>query len=281
MRSALVTLLIIAVAAYGTLLAALWLGQRALLYKPDRAHPAPPADPPAGFRTLESRTADGLALAHWFVPPRDPSAPVVVVLHGNAGHRGSAFDKFRPLADWGHGLVVADYRGYGGNPGKPSEPGLLADARSVLEALADQGVPAERVVLYGESLGTGVAVAMAAERPVAGLILEAPFSSVADVAQSIYWYTPAKWLVRDRFDSALRMRRVSAPILVLHGGRDETIPPRFGRRLHAAAPEPKHLWFHDEANHIDLWERGADRVVADFLRRRSTATAGDAHSRAR
>lgn len=261
-------LLLFAVAGYGALLGALWLGQRGILYQPDRTRPLPPADPPAGFRELAARTADGLRLVHWYVAAPG-NRPVAVVFHGNAGHRGSAFEKFRPIADWGFGLLVADYRGYGGNPGRPSETGLLADGRAVLDALADQGVPAERIVLYGESLGSGVAVALAAERPVAGLMLEAPFSSVAEVAQAVYWYTPAKWLVRDRFDSLRRIGRVRAPILILHGGRDSTIPPRFGRRLYAAAPEPKRLWLHEEADHLDLWERGADAAVRGFLEDRA------------
>lgn len=254
--------LLLVLAGYGALLLALWLGQRGLLYKPDRERPMLPDDPPAGFQELTSTTADGLSLTHWYVPPPKTGAPVVVIFHGNAGHRGSAFEKFRPIAGWRYGLLIADYRGYGGNPGVPSEDGLLADARSALDAL---GPAAERAVLYGESLGSGVAVALAAERPVAGVILEAPFTSIADVAQTHYWYTPAKWLVRDRFDSLTRIGRIGAPLLVLHGGRDDTIPPRLGRRLHETASEPKRLWFHAEANHIDLWERGADRAVRAFV----------------
>lgn len=255
-------LFLLFLAGYGALLLALWLGQRGLLYKPDRERPIPPDDPPANFRELTSTTADGLSLTHWYVPAREPGAPVVVVFHGNAGHRGTAFDKFRPIGDWGYGLLIVDYRGYGGNPGVPSEDGLVADARSVLDALGSAG---EHAVLYGESLGSGVAVALAAERPVAGVILEAPFTSIAEVAQTHYWCTPAKWLVRDRFDSLARIGRVDAPLLVLHGGRDDTIPPRLGQRLHAMASEPKQLWFHAEANHIDLWDRGADQAIRQFV----------------
>ena len=110
-----------------------------------------------------------------------------------------------------------------------------------------------------------VAVALAAERPVGGAILEAPFSSIVELAQSIYWYTPAKWLVRDRFDSIGRIGHVEAPLLMLHGGQDRTIPPRFGRRLYAAAPQPKRLWFHEDADHLDLWDRGGDRAIRAFL----------------
>ena len=110
-------------------------------------------------------------------------------------------------------------------------------------------------MLYGESLGTGLAVKLAAQWPVAGLILEAPPGSVADVAQAHYWYLPAKWLTLDRWDVFPEMAQKTAPLLVLHGARDKTVPQRFGRRLYEAAPEPKDALFLDGASHNDLWDR--------------------------
>jgi hypothetical protein len=159
---------------------------------------------------------------------------------------------------------MAEYRGYGGNPGTPTERGLVADGAAALDFLDGEGIAANRLVIYGESLGSGVAVLLAAQREVAGLILEAPFTSVADVAQHHYSFMPASALVRDRFDSLARIGQVRAPILVLHGERDRVVPLRFGRALFDAAPEPKELWLAREAGHEDLARYGALERSATF-----------------
>jgi len=263
----LLKLLVAGLAGYGLLVGLLYSQQRQILFKPDASRPERPADAPDGFREIASGTADGLQLQHWYLPPADAATGVLVVLHGNAGNRGSPYGKFREVHDWGYGLLLADYRGYGGNPGAPSEDGLIADARSVMDWLADQGVPGERVVLYGESLGSGVASALAAERRVAGLILEAPFTSVADLAQQQYWYVPARQLVRDRFDSRARIGAVEAPILILHGDRDPTIPVDHGVALAQAAGDTAELVRFPDGDHLNLWAIGAGTRVRAFLKR--------------
>ncbi|MDJ0936605.1 MAG: alpha/beta hydrolase [Kiloniellales bacterium] len=242
------TILGTAVIGYGALLAIMFLLQRSFLYFPS-ADVLPLAD---GMTQVETQTDDGLGLRHWYRPPREDGSPVLVVFHGNAGNLSHRVPKYIGLAGQGHGILFVGYRGYGGNPGKPSQDGLLADGRSALDWLAGQGIGPERVVLYGESLGSGVAVHLAAERPVAGVVLEAPYSSVAEVAQHHYWYLPAKWLILDKWDSVARVDELSVPLLVLHGERDRVIPPRFGKRLFAAAKQPKELLLHPEAGHNDL-----------------------------
>lgn len=265
MLGVLLGLLGAALGGYAVLLAALWLGQRRMLYKPDPRRPVQPADAPASLREIETPTADGLILRHWYHPPAVPGGAVLVVFHGNAGNRGDVWDKYRQAVAWGYGLVLADYRGYGGNPGRPDEAGLRADGRAVLDWLAAQGVAGGRTVLYGESLGSGVATAVAAERPVAALILEAPFTSVAELGQEVYWYVPARRLVRDPFDSLARIGRVAAPVLVLHGGLDETIPPAHGARLAAAAPDRARFLRFEAADHVTVWDHGGAAAVRDFL----------------
>ena len=153
-------------------------------------------------------------------------------------HLGHRVGKLRSLVDAGHGLFLVGYRGYSANPGSPSEDGLTADARSVLAWLSEEGVGPERIVLYGESLGSAVAVKVASESKVAGLVLEAPPSSIVDVAQAHYWYLPARWLLLDKWNSQARIGDAGAPILIFHGARDRVVPERFGRKLFAAAPEP-------------------------------------------
>lgn len=243
-----------AVTVYGALVGALFLFQRSLLYVPpaDRAEAAEAGLP--GLEAVETRTADGLSLTHWYRPSERADGPVVLLFHGNAGHIGDRVPKYRALYQAGFGVFLAEYRGYNGNPGRPSEDGLMADAASVLAVLAERGVGPERIVLYGESLGTGVAVRLASEGRYAGLVLEAPYSSVAEVAQHHYWYVPARWLIQDKWDSMGRIGRVETPLLILLGGRDRTVPAQFGQKLFEAAPGPKDRIYLAEAGHTDFYD---------------------------
>ena len=201
------------------------------------------------------------------MPPPD-GRPVVAYFHGNGGHIGYRAERLRWFARAGYGVLMAEYRGYGGNAGTPNEAGLSMDAIAALDFLEAAGIPTHRIVLYGESLGSGVAVPLAAQRQVAALILEAPFTSVAELAQYHYSFMPAAALVRDRFDSAARIGEVNAPILILHGNRDRVVPVRFGRALFDAAREPKEFWIAPEGGHENLALFGAFDAVRSFLQRR-------------
>ncbi len=263
----------ITVVVYLLLIAAVFVMQRTLLYPAARQTPNLAAYDVAGLREVTTQTPDGLTLRHWYVPPAEAGAAVLVVFHGNAGHLGDRVPKLNAIIEAGFGVLFAGYRGYGGNPGKPTEDDLTADAALLLDWLAAQGVPAERTVLYGESLGTGIAVKMAAARDVAAVILESPYTSIAEVAQTHYWYLPAKWMILDKWDSMAHIGRIRAPLLVVHGARDRTVPTRYGRRLFAAAPEPKELFILEGGTHNDLYDHPqvAERVIA-FLRRHVPVT---------
>ena len=202
------------------------------------------------------------------MPPPGADAPVLAYFHGNGGHIGYRTARLARFTAAGLGVLFVEYRGYGGNPGSPTEPGLYSDARAGLDFLAAQGIAPTRLVLYGESLGSAVALTMATERPCAALILEAPFSSIAEVAQHHYPFVPARRLIKDRFDAVARVGAVRAPILVLQGSRDVVVPPRFGRILFDAAPEPKELWVAPNGGHEDLRDFGALDAAFDFIRRR-------------
>lgn len=256
-----------ALAGYGVLVGGLYLFQRHLLYFPDTNRPELGALAELGVREVELTTADGLSLLSWYLPPRR-GRPVVAYFHGNGGHLGYRAERLRRFAGSGYGVLMPEYRGYGGNPGMPTEAGLCIDAAAALDFLGREGIPPERLVLYGESLGSGVAVQLAATRAVAGLILEAPFTSVAEVAQYHYSFIPASLLLRDRFESSSVIGKVRAPILVLHGDRDRVVPVRFGRALFDAAPQPKEGWFAPEAGHGNLSRFGAFEAVFGFLERR-------------
>jgi fermentation-respiration switch protein FrsA (DUF1100 family) len=195
-------------------------------------------DPSPGsrFSAHVASTVDELQLRFWAAEPR-AGMPVILYLHGNGGHAGHREQALRPFTATGYGVVLAEYRGYGGNPGLPTEEGLIADAR----AQADWAVarwPGVPLVLWGESIGTGVAVTLAAERQVAGVILDSPFTSVRQIAAKAFRWAPVRLLLRHPFDSLARLPEVSAPVFVLHGERDSIVPVEQGRRMLAEAPCP-------------------------------------------
>jgi uncharacterized protein len=256
-----------AVVAYAALVGGLFLFQRQLLYHPDRSRPELLGLEQLGVREAMLSTEDGLWLLSWYLPGR-PGRPVIAYFHGNGGHIGYRAERLLRFAREGYGVLMVEYRGYGGNPGSPSESGFYTDGRAALSFLDREGVAPDRLVLYGESLGSGVAVALAVEHEIGALILEAPPTSVAEVAQCHFRYVPAARMVTDRFDSLSRIGRVRASILVLHGERDRVVPVRFGRALLDVAPEPKEGWFAPEAGHEDLARYGSLDAVVAFIERR-------------
>ena len=260
---------------YLMLVAGLYVVQRQLLYLPDRSIPSPTASgvPEVGEVTLQ--TDDGLRLIAWY-RPASRRRVTILYLHGNGGHIGYRGERVRPFIDGGFGVLLVEYRGYGGNPGRPDEAGLMSDARAALAFLDGGGVPSAETVLYGKSLGSTVAVAMAAERaaggqPVAALVLEAPLSSVSDVAAYHYPWMPVRWLLKDRFEAQARIADVGAPVLIVHGDADKIVPIRYGRALFEAAHEPKEAAWIQGGGHENLAQFGLGRMVLSFLDRRVPA----------
>jgi hypothetical protein len=256
-------LLILAVLGYGGLLAVMYVFQRALIYFPDpkRTPPAHAGLPQA--EEVELASADGEKLIAWYVPAR-AGKPLVLYFQGNAGASNLRSERFKWLIAGGAGLIALSYRGYGGSSGKPSEAGLIRDARAAYDFARAQA-SAERIVLFGESLGTAVAIALAAERDVGALILDAPFTSAVDVGAAAYPFAPVRWMIKDSFRSDLRIRLVKAPILVLHGALDRVVPIGLGEKLFALAPEPKRFVRFADGGHVDLDDHGAIQAVREFL----------------
>lgn len=262
------SLLVTAVIAYGVVVGAAYLFQRHLVYFPSSGHGALQPDDfhVPEMRAVTLRTDDGLTLTSWYAAAQ-AGRPTMVYFHGNGGHLGWRGRKVRNYLDAGMGLLLVSYRGYGGNPGVPSEAGLYADGRAALAFLNQDGVEDANMVLYGESLGTGVAVEMARGREVAALVLEAPPTSIVAVGQSQYWFLPVRLLAREIYDSAAKIGEVRAPILIVHGRRDRIVPIKFGRQLFDLAPEPKEFSEIPDAGHNDLYDHGAAERVQAFLRR--------------
>lgn len=256
---------------YGGLLAGLYVFQRQLLYHPSATVPDRARSGVLDMQVVELKTEDGLGLLAWYKPPPATDAKLVIVFHGNAGNIGHRAHKARRFLDAGFGVLLVAWRGFAGNPGSPSEDGLMRDARAAMGFARAQGIPETRIALYGESLGSGLAVAMAAEAatagtPVAGVVLEAPYTTIPAVAQHHYFYVPAVLLVHDKYDSLSRIAGIKAPLLIVHGRRDRTVPIRFGETLYAAAAEPKQAAWLDEAAHNNVYEFGAGERVVAFLK---------------
>ncbi|MBT6441009.1 MAG: alpha/beta hydrolase [Alphaproteobacteria bacterium] len=260
--------------SYTTLLGLAFTGQRNLMYFPDVERPDPAAVGVPEMQPVSLETADGLSLLAWYRGPARKNLPTLVYFHGNAGNIGMRAYKARPYLDAGLGILLTTWRGFSRNPGKPNEDGLYADGRAALDFLKNEGTGIEHTVLYGESLGTGVAVHLAAELalPPAAVVLEAPYSSIADVAQARLPFAPIRRLVLDRFDSAAKASDITAPLLIVHGEGDGTVPVRFGRQLLAAAVQPKEGVFLPDAGHNDLYEHGMGSIVLDFLTRQLSQT---------
>jgi fermentation-respiration switch protein FrsA (DUF1100 family) len=256
-------LLVTALVGYGAIAALAYFAQRSLMYFPDRTRTAPAA---AGFPQADEivlTTSDGERVIVWHVVPRGDK-PVVLYFHGNGGALDLRAERFARIVADGTGLVALSYRGYGGSTGRPSEAGLLRDAQAVY-AFAAARYPAERLVLFGESLGSGVAVALAAEHQVGKVVLEAPFTSAADVGAAAYPFLPVRLLMHDQFRSDERIGKVTAPVLVLHGARDTVVPIAYGERLYALIGAPKKFVRFPEGHHSDLDTYGAQAAVRDFL----------------
>jgi len=256
-------LLIVAVLGYAAVLAAAYFAQRSLMYFPDPSRTSPAA---AGLPQAEEvllDTSDGEKVIAWHVPPRGEK-PVILYFHGNGGALNLRAHRFAGLTADGTGLVALSYRGYGGSSGRPSEAGLMRDAEAAY-AFAAARYPAERLAVFGESLGTGVAVALAAGHPVGKVILESPFTSAVAVGAAVYPFLPVRLLMKDRFASDERIAGIKVPILVMHGARDQVIPIGYGERLYSLITAPKKFVRFDLGGHSDLDSYGAQSAVRDFL----------------
>lgn len=244
------------------LTAVLWLLQRRLIYFPAAGVP-PVEEVLPGWAAVTLTTPDGLRLGAWYATP-DQARPVVIILNGNAGNRADRVPLGSRLAADGLGVLMVDYRGYGGNPGRPSEAGLALDARAATRFVAD-AAPGHPVVVFGESLGAAVAVELAVEEPPAALILRSPFTSLADVANEHYPLVPVRWLLRDRYPSDERIGSVRSPILVIAGSDDSIVPAAQSRRLHELAPEPKELVIIEGTDHNDVELLAGDEMIRSII----------------
>ena len=231
----------------------IWVGQRALIYFPDRHVPSPAVTGLSDVEAVQIQSADGVTLQAWFLPSRAQPPPLtVIVFNGNAGNRAYRSTLAAALRSQGLSVLLFDYRGFGDSSGSPTERGLYEDARAVRRYLAARSdVRADRLVYFGESLGTAVAVRLAVEHPPAALILRSPFSSLVDVGRFHYPILPVRWLLRDRFSAIDAIESVRSPVLIVAGDRDRIVPLALSRQLFDRTPEPRQLVVVRNAHHND------------------------------
>ncbi|CAN1504836.1 COG1073 Hydrolases of the alpha/beta superfamily [Paracoccaceae bacterium] len=249
---------------YAAALSGIYAFQRDLQYFPSDRDPAPQAVGLEGVDRITLTTPDGETLVLWLAPSAT-GRPVILFLHGNAGAMPDRADRLAFYQSRGFGAAFLSYRGYGGSTGSPSEAGLMIDAKTAYDHLRGLGIAADRIVLVGESLGTGVAVQTAAQNTVGAVVLEAPFSAAVDIARQAYPWAPVGLLMKDQFRSHDHIAHIRAPLLILHGAADGVIPQGFGKRLFDAARDPKTFLSLGPVGHEALfdpetWAKGADFI---------------------
>ena len=267
MSTVFTSLIACAIGGYILFLAFLFFFQSNLLFHPDKSAVNADLSGPGGMVLVKARSADGIDLLSLYADGQS-DLPIIIYLHGNAGNIGSRRHKVSPFLDSGFGVLLVGYRGYGTNPGEPTEEGLYADSFAAYSLLEEKS---ERpIVIYGESLGTAVATNLAAKlaslgSPVAALILEAPFPSLYSVAKYHYPLVPVKWLLNYQFDQASIINKVQSPVLVFHGKKDKTIPINMGKILFGKALMPKQSMWFEGAGHNDLFDFGAGELCVTFI----------------
>ena len=243
----------------------MYLFQRRLQYFPD-ADPVP-SPRRSGLEEITLTTSDDLKIKAWYWPGKRDAT--LLVLHGNAGHRGHRLDWVSGFHSRGWGIFLLDYRGYGGSEGSPTEEGLALDADAAADFLKARGV--KQVVYYGRSLGAGVALSLAARRLPVALIIESGAVSFVEVAQQAYPFLPVGWLMKDRFDNRPLLDKITCPGLFIHGSDDRIVPTPLGKRLYEAYGAEKELYIIEGAGHNDTSMIGGkeyyDRIDAWLVKR--------------
>lgn len=237
--------------------------QRNFIYFPVKEKPDRRDFEAQDMEIIKLNPNNNLTIESWYKPAHSDK-PTIVYLHGNGGHIGHRIKFIRYFLNNGFGVFLLEYRGYGGNPGKPTEKGFYEDARAALQFLKnEENIPSNKIILYGESLGTGVAVKMATETDVCAVILQSAYTKLEDLAKYHY-----PWLITvlfDKFDSFSRIKQLKVPILFLHGKEDVIVTPKFGLQLYNKANTPKKWEEFTYKGHNDLWDENFANTIFTFI----------------
>jgi uncharacterized protein len=263
MKRIMLALLLLPMSIYLAMVLALYAYQRNLQYFPDTQRRSPAEVGAAGFVEVTLRTADGLDLIAWYKPAPAGRA-TILYFHGNGGSVSTRWDKNMAYAEK-FGVLAVDYRGYGGNPGEPSEESFVADGLAAYDWLVAKGIASEKILMLGESIGTGVAVQVAAAKPVRAVALEAPYANAVDIGAERYWFMPVRLLMKDQFRSSDHIQKIKAPLFIIHGNKDRVVPFAQGRKLYEMANEPKQFVEVPDVGHGLIGDEKTWRRVLEFF----------------
>jgi pimeloyl-ACP methyl ester carboxylesterase len=251
-------------AVYAVICVVAYFGNRQFMYFPDPTRVAPEEVGLDGVEEVEIAAIDGTILIAWQAPAKE-GKPTILYFHGNGANAADRAPRIATMHQDGFGVFYLNNRGYGGSGGRPTEEHNVADAIAAYDHLVERGVSPEQIVVYGESLGSGQAVRLAAARSVAAIVLESPLTSTVDVARATYFWLPLRILITDQYNNERNIHSVTAPVLVLHGERDGVIPVEMGQRVYRAANKPKKIELFPHGGHVDLFGHGAWEKTRTFL----------------
>ena len=250
--------------AYFLIVISIYFFQRNLLYHPSENNYSGDKIT-VSVEKIKIKTKDGIELLAWFHNKKISSYKTVLFLHGNAGSLENRIHKINHFKDMNVNFLIIAWRGFSGNDGKPSEKGLYEDAKSALRWLNSKGVANEDIIIYGESLGTGVATEIAQNNNFAGIILESPFTSMVDAGKSKYPFLPVKLLLKDKYESVRKIKKINSPILIMHGKVDKLVPFYMGSKIYELANEPKYSYFSEYDDHMMEYNKNLLKVLKSFI----------------
>ena len=261
--SAIISLFIAIASILGAFTLILWIFQGSMLYYPEKKLATTPAEISLNYEDIKFQTRDGLMLHGWFVPAA-VNRGTLLFLHGNAGNISHRLQSIKIFHDLGMSVFIIDYRGYGLSEGKISEQGSYLDAEAALRFLVgEKNISLEHITVFGRSLGGAIASYLAGHHKPSGLIIEATFSSVPDMAAKLYPFLPVRWISRFKYDTLNYLRQVSCPVLILHSKNDELVPLSHGQRLYKAANPPKYF-VELEGGHNDGFMKSLPRYIEEI-----------------
>ena len=257
-------LLVILALIYFLILISTYIFQRNLLYLPEENnysgdHLVVPIE------KIKIKTQDNIELLAWYHNKDINYYKTILFLHGNAGSLENRIHKINHFKDMNVNFLIVSWRGFSKNDGKPTEKGLYEDARSAVAWLKSKGINENNVIIYGESLGTGVATEIAQYKNFAGIILESPFTSMIDAGKNKYPYLPVKLLLKDKYESNKKIKNIKSPILVMHGKVDDIVPFYMGEKIYEIANEPKYYYFSEYDNHMMEFNEKLLKALKDFI----------------
>ena len=264
-RNNLLQIILVIFFIYFLILVFLYFYQRNLLYHPNENNYSEDRIS-VEIENVKIKTSDNIELLGWYHEKNLKDFKTLIFFHGNAGSLENRIHKLNHFRDMNINFLIIAWRGFSGNKGNPSEQGLYEDGKSAIDWLIKKGVSEKNLILYGESLGTGVATHLAQNKNFAGVILETPFTSMIDAAKKFYPYIPVKLLLKDKFENYKKIKNINSPILIMHGEVDQLVPFSMGKKIYEIANEPKYSYFTKYDNHMMEYDENLVLALKSFFK---------------